>query len=372
MTFVMHLVINGSDLGRQRGGNESYLRGLLGGLATVVDPSAVRVSLVVTREGARLQEAEPGWLRFHVVNVGPHRRFPFLLWQQTAILRRLRPSWLVSTFFLPPLTPCHAAVLIHDLSFRAHPEYFPRSMAGYMRLFTGLAVRRADRIIALSQFTQRELLRFYPAAQGKIVTIYPGVGAEFTPDGNPGADDALLATLGIQRPYLLAVGNIHPRKNLDRLLDAWEQLRTAGLPVPTMVWAGLGRWESSVLLDRARAAGVQLLGFVEPADLPALYRRAEALAYPSLYEGFGLPPLEAMACGTPALVPNTTSLPEAVGTAAVTVDPTDVGSLAEGLTRILFDRELRHNLRMRGFAQASGFRWERAAAQLLEALESTV
>jgi alpha-1,3-rhamnosyl/mannosyltransferase len=139
-----------------------------------------------------------------------------------------------------------------------------------------------------------------------------------------------------------------------------------------MVWAGLGRWESSALLDRARAAGVQLLGFVRPENLPALYRRAEALAYPSLYEGFGLPPLEALACGTPALVANTTSLPEAVGTAAVTVDPTDVGSLVEGLARILFDEVLRQDLRVRGFAQAGGFRWEHTAAQLLDVLEGRV
>jgi glycosyltransferase involved in cell wall biosynthesis len=162
------------------------------------------------------------------------------------------------------------------------------------------------------------------------------------------------------------VGNIHPRKNLARLLAAWERLRDSGAPVPAMVWAGLDRWASGDLLSRARAAGVKLLGFVDDAHLPALVRRAEVLAYPSLYEGFGLPPLEAMACGTPVLAANTTSLPEAVGDAAVTVDPTDVSALVDGLARVLLDGSLRQELIARGFARAGQFRWEQAAGRLLD------
>jgi glycosyltransferase involved in cell wall biosynthesis len=167
------------------------------------------------------------------------------------------------------------------------------------------------------------------------------------------ADDEALDALGVRRPHLLA---------------AWEQLRDEGQPVPAMVWAGLGRWESGDLVERARAAGVCLPGFVAAEHLPALYRCAEALAYPSLYEGFGLPPLEAMACGTPVLTSCTTSLPEAVGDAAVTTDPTSVGALAEGLARVLFDTDLRRELRARGLARAAGFRWEGTARLLLGVL----
>lgn len=372
----MHLVINASELGRRRGGNESYLLGLLGGLVAIADSGDVRTSLIVANEGAGLAQ-DDRWLRsFDVVNAGRYRRLPFLLWQQTTILRRLRPDWYISTFFLPPMTPCHAAVLIHDMSFRTHPEYFPSSIAAYMRLFTGLAIRRADIVIALSEFTRREVLHYYPAAEGKMVVVYPGVGDEFTPDGDPAdgdgspADDAVLASLDVQQPYLLAVGNIHPRKNLDRLLAAWVQLRDAAEPVPRLLWAGLDRWSSNKLLMQAQAAGVQILGFVAPAHLPALYRRAEALAYPSLYEGFGLPPLEAMACGTPVLTANTTSLPEAVGDAAVTVDPTDVNALADGLKQVLFDAATRRGLRARGLAHARRFRWDRTADGVLEALRA--
>jgi glycosyltransferase involved in cell wall biosynthesis len=363
----MHLAINASDLGRQRGGNESYLLGLLVGLSTVAAEAGARVSLLVAGEGARRVAAEPRFQGFDVLDVGPYRRVPFLLWQQTALLRRLRPDWYLSTFFLPPVVPCRAAVLVHDLSFRAHPDYFPRSIALYMRLLTGWAVRRADAVIALSEFTRQEVLRFYPAAR-KIAVVHPGVGREFTPDGDPAADDKALAVLGVVRPYLLAVGNIHPRKNLARLLAAWQRLRDGGHDVPAMVWAGLGRWESGQLVDRARAAGVHLPGFVAPEYLPALYRRAEALAYPSLYEGFGLPPLEAMACGTPVLASDTTSLPEAVGDAAVTVDPTNVDALAEGLAQVLFDAGLRRELRAQGLVRATQFHWARTAHRLLDLL----
>jgi len=367
----MHLVINGSDLGRQRGGNESYLVGMLDGLAAVAKETGIQLSLIVANEGARLVATKPAWRAFNAVDVGPYRRLPFLLWQQTLALRRLRPDWMVSTFFLPPLTPCRAVVLIHDLSFRAHPEYFPRSIALYNRLLAGLAMRRADTVIALSTFTRQEILRFYPAAHHKSVVVCPGVGIEFTPDADPDVDAETLAALGVDKPYLLSVGNIHPRKNMERLLAAWEQLPDARQPLPRMVWAGIGRWQAGDLLARAERAGVQTLGFVPPAHLPALYRQAEALAYLSLYEGFGLPPLEAMACGTPVLASNATSLPEAVGNAAVCVDATDLKAITEGLSQVLFDPDLRRTLQARGLARAAQFTWRRSASELLGALAPT-
>jgi glycosyltransferase involved in cell wall biosynthesis len=364
----MHLAFNASELGRQRGGNESYLLGLFAGLAPIAEQACMRVSLIVADKGRRLIRSDPRFQCLNVIDVGPYRRLPFLLWQQTAILRQLRPDWYISTFFLPPITPCKAGVLIHDLSFRAHPEYFPPAVAFYMRLLTSLAVRRAGLVIALSQFTRQEIERFHPSAASKTAVVYPGIGPEFVPDGDPVADDQALAELGIRQPYLLAVGNVHPRKNLGRLLAAWEQLRDAGSQPPPMVWAGIGRWQSQPLLQQARTAGVYLPGFVSARHLPALYRRAKALAYPSLYEGFGLPPLEAMACGTPVLASNNTALPEAVGNAAVTVDPTQVDAMADGLARVLFDPHLRRTLRTRGLARARQFRWEKSAWQLLDAL----
>ncbi|NLE43622.1 MAG: glycosyltransferase family 4 protein [Chloroflexi bacterium] len=361
----MHLAINATEIGRQRGGNESYLRGLVEGLLSLA--TQVRVTLLATPTGADWC-AERAGATSSIVDIGPYRRVPFHFWQQAAILRRVKPDWYLSTFFLPPVISCRAAVLVHDMSFRAHPEYFPSHIAWYMRILTGAAIRRADRVIALSQFTEREVLRFHPEAQHRTVVVYPGVGAEFALTDDDEVDQRVLDRMGIPSGYIFALGNIHPRKNLSRLLDAYLALKSGGEAVPPMLWAGLPRWDSGHLLQRARSAGVILPGFVPQEDLPAIYRQAAMMVYPSIYEGFGLPPLEAMACGTPVIVSDTTSLPEAVGDAALLVDPTDAQAIGAAITQILRDDSLRLRLRRAGLERARDLTWARTARLLLSSL----
>jgi glycosyltransferase involved in cell wall biosynthesis len=359
--LTMHVAINASEVGRQRGGNESYLAGLIDGLAALDSPVQATLLTCDWDRPLNLPAA------FRRVSLGPYRRLPFFFWQQAAVLRRLKVDWYISTFFLPPVVPCRGAVLVHDLSFRAHPEYFPLTIAGYMRLLTGLAIRRADRVIALSEFTRRELARFHPAAVGKTVVVHPGVDPGFRPEQRSGDEEALRA-YGVEPGYILAIGNIHPRKNLSRLLDAYLQLKARRESTPPMVWGGLRRWESGELLERARSAGVVLPGFIAEEDLPIFYRRAQMLVYPSLYEGFGLPPVEAMACGTPVITSNTTGLPEAVGEAALTVDPISADELAATMERLLGDTALRQRLQEAGIEWAGGFTWKRTAQRLLASL----
>jgi len=360
----MHLAINATEIGRQRGGNESYLTGLLQGLAAI--GVAAATPLLMTPAGlAALPAVTPA--AYPTVNIGPYRQLPFYLWQQTYHLARLRPDWYLSTFLLPAITPCRAAVLVHDMSFRAHPEYFPRFIAFYMRVLTGFAIHRAERVIALSEFTRREILRFHPDVAAKTVVVLPGIDTAFRPA--PDADDAAtLAPYGLTPGYILALGNIHPRKNLVRLLEAYELLRRQHAETPPLVWAGAPRWSSAELVARAQAAGVLLPGFIPQAAMPALYRQAAMLVYPSLYEGFGLPPVEALACGTPVVTSNTTSLPEAVGEAALTVDPTAAPALAEAMGRLLEDAPLRATLCQAGLAWSQCFTWEKTARGLLAAL----
>jgi len=362
----MHLALNVTDIGRQRGGNESYLLGLIDGLRSL--PAADdRFSLIACREGAKDLSAVANLDRFRVIDTGPYRRWPSYLWQQTQAIRRAQTDWYISTFLLPPIVPCRAAVLIHDLSFRAHPDYFPGSIALYMRVLVGAAMHRAEVVVALSEFTRREIARFYPWALRKTVVVYPGIDRVF--DAVDAGDDVATQHIyGVRQPYLLAVGNIHPRKNLVRLLSAYEQLRARRADPPVMVWAGVERWGSDELRMHAQAVGVQLIGRVEAAHLPALYRGAQALIYPSLYEGFGLPPVEAMACGTPAITSNTTSLPEAAGDAALTFDPLNVDQLANAIERVIADAALRAELRKRGLAQAARLNWTATAAQLMQTL----
>jgi glycosyltransferase involved in cell wall biosynthesis len=365
----MHLAINATDVGRQRGGNESYLVGLLEGLRSQPDTArGDRFTLLACREGLAALAAWPWPDRFRILDTGPWNRWRSYLWQQTQVLRRERPDWFLASFLLPPVVPCRAAVVVHDLSFRAHPDYFPVNITLYMTLLVGWAVRRADSVIVVSEFTRDEMRRFYPSAAAKTRVVYNGVGCEFTAEGDANADAEALRRYGVRPPYILAVGNIHPRKNLGRLLNAYEQLKRARADLPPLVWVGVERWGASQLHARARAVGARLTGRVAPEDLPAFYRRAALLAYPSLYEGFGLPPVEAMACGTPVVASSVTCLPEVLGEAALLADPMDTADWADAIQRVLFDLSLRADLRERGLARAAQFSWAKTAKQILLAL----
>jgi glycosyltransferase involved in cell wall biosynthesis len=363
--LAMHLVINAMEVGRRRGGNESFITGLAEGLATLDSP--IQVTLLTCDWGGPLDLPSV----FQQVNLGRYRRLPFFLWQQTAALRRLSADWYLANFFLPLCMPCKGAVAVHDLSFRAHPEYFPWTVAWYMRWLTGLSVKRAHCVLTGSEFSRQELLHFYPVDKEKVVSVHYSVAAEFQPAADAvttNVDQVTLTRYGVTPPYILALGNIHPRKNLARLLDAYLRLRQQDTDVPLMVWGGLERWGSGELLEHARDAGVIITGFVAQEDLPALYRQAMMLVYPSLYEGFGLPPLEAMACGTPVITSDRTSLPEVVGEAALLVDPTDVEAIAAAMARLIDNVPLRQHLREAGIERASELTWRHTAQRLLASL----
>ena len=362
----MRIAINATEIGRQRGGNESFLLGLLDGWRSlsITEP----LTLLACAEGRPALAKVPNPHRFNVIDTGPYRRWSSYVWQQTQALRQIRPDWYLSTFLLPLHVPCRAAVIVHDVSFRAHPEYFPRSIAAYMRMLVSWAMRRAAVVLTISDFTRREIQHYYPSTARKTVVVSCGVGSEFTAEGDAETDRVALQAYGIESPYLLAVGNIHPRKNLGRLLDAYLTLRSDLPNTPNLVWAGVERWGSTDLQQRARATGVNLPGRIAAEHLPALYRQALALAYPSLYEGFGLPPVEAMACGTPIIASNTTSLPEVVGEAALLIDPLNVNDLAAALRRVVTDAALRGQLRERGLSRVRLYRWATVADRVWQAL----
>jgi alpha-1,3-rhamnosyl/mannosyltransferase len=236
-----------------------------------------------------------------------------------------------------------------------------------MRVLTRQAIRQAERVIALSDFTRQELKRFEPSVLAKTVVVYPGVGAEFS--AQAGADDTdIIQHYGLTPGYIMALGNIHPRKNLARLLEAYMALRRRCPSAPAMVWGGLQRWDSAELVCNARSAGIVLPGFIAQEHLPAIYRNAAMLVYPSLYEGFGLPPLEAMASGTPVVTGNVASLPEAVGDAGLMVDPTDSAAIADAMARILSDVSLIGRLREAGLERVQQFTWKENARRLLASL----
>lgn len=360
----MHLVVNGSELGRNRGGNETYIAGLLDGLASLY--TDIRVTVLTCQWDAA--PAVPGEMA--TVSLGRYRPLPFWLWQQTQVLNDLKPDWYLANYFLP-LMRCRGAVVVHDASFRAHPEYYPRLTAWYMHLLTGISMRRAERVITVSEFSRQELARLYPTTRGKTAIVPNAMSDHYRPaatEDEVRRDAETLARYGVVVPFVLALGNIHPRKNLERLLEAYSLARAQDAAVPAMVWVGKQRWGADNLLARARDAGVKITGFVPQEALPAFLRSAQMLVYPSLYEGFGLPPLEAMACGTPVITSNTTSLPGVVGNAALLVDPMSVDAIATAIVRLSRDDELRRDLSAKGLERAGLYSWRRAAEELLSAL----
>ena len=272
-------------------------------------------------------------------------------------------------FTLPPVRKGTRTILtVHDLSFVRAPETATPGLRAYLNQVVPRSVARADHILADSEATRQDLIDLYDTDPAKISVLYSGVEARFRPIADVERLQAVREKYGIGNgPYLFSVGTVQPRKNYARLAEALHRLNRPDLK---LVIAGGKGWLNDDLYRTVQTLGmeeqVRFLGFADDADLPALYNGAEVFAYPALYEGFGLPPLEAMACGTPVVTSNVSSLPEVVGEAGLVVEPTDVEALAFALARALDDDELRGTLRERGLARARLFTWERAAAQLLD------
>jgi glycosyltransferase involved in cell wall biosynthesis len=248
-----------------------------------------------------------------------------------------------------------------------------------MRLMTRLAARSADRIFAVSGATRDDLTRVLRVPDEKVVVIHEAVGAEFAVRADELAVDGVIRRYGLRRPYCLFVGNLEPRKNLSRLIEAFGLLRAragwgaAGAPPPQLVLAGTRGWlYNGIFADVATRGGVAdivFTGYVPAADLPALYAGAACFVFPSLYEGFGLPVLEAMASGAPVVASRVGAIPEVAGDAALLVDARRPQELAEAIATVLTDRTLRDRLVIRGRARARQFTWETVARQTLAVYE---
>ncbi len=283
---------------------------------------------------------------------------------------RMRPP---DVLFVPahvlPLTPGRAVATVHDLGYRYFPRAHPWASRVYLEWGTRHNARAGRLVIADSNATREDLVRFYRVPADKIRVAYPGVRPGLGPVRDAAAVRDTLCRYGIEPPYVLYVGTLQPRKNLTRLIEAFAQVP----PPHQLVLAGRKGWMYDAILRRAEELGigdrVRFTGYVPDEDLPALLSGAALFAFPSLYEGFGLPVLEAMACGAPVVCSNTSSLPEVAGEAAVLVPPTDTEALAAAMNRVLADDALRAELIRRGQERVKLFTWRRCAEEILKALE---
>ena len=288
-----------------------------------------------------------------------------ILWEQFAlplVAARAGFDLLHSAAFVVPLAhPGPHVVTVYDLSFLITPERFRPGRRRYLSLFTALSCRRARRVIAISENTRADLARRYRLPLEKIDVAYPGVGAQFCP--RPAEEVAAFRQQhALPETFVLSIGTIEPRKNLNGLIRAFARLN---LPEVKLVLAGGKGWMYEEIFRLIEYLGLNnsviLPGFVAERDLPLWYNAAAVFAYPSVYEGFGLPPAEALACGTPVVVADTSSLPEVVGEAGLRVPPEDADALADALHAALTDSALIDSLRERGPQQAARFSWQRTA-----------
>lgn len=268
---------------------------------------------------------------------------------------------------LLPLRRASSILTVHDLIFRLFPAYhLPLN-----RLFLGLAMpvflRRASHVMTVSQASRGDLLRLYGLPAGKVSVVPEGVAPRYRPVPDGPQRETVLRRYGVRRPYLLVVGVIEPRKNLPMLFRALRGLLAGGFSHQLVVAGSRGWLDEPIVREAGQMApDVRLTGYVDEEDLPALYSAADLLAYPSLYEGFGLPALEAMACGTPVVASRAGALPEVVGDAGVLLDPLDVEGWVEALASLLRDEERRRELSRLGRERAAGLTWERAARQTVQ------
>jgi glycosyltransferase involved in cell wall biosynthesis len=270
--------------------------------------------------------------------------------------------------FLGPGGGARRVVTIHDAFAFVTPQTHNRLDTWRYRTQLPHAARRADAVVTVSECSRRDLISHLGLPPRVVHTTVEGVDPSLRPVPDGAARRAVLARYGIKAPFLLYVGAINARKNTARLLEAYARVR-ARHPQVSLVIGGQRQWRTdgmdATLGRLALGDDVRFTGYLDDADLPALYSAAEAFVFPSLYEGFGLPPLEAMACGTPVVTSGVSSLPEVVGDAALTVDPHDVEALASAMERVLTDPALRAALIRRGLVRAARFTWERAARETL-------
>ena len=371
-TQTLRIAIDAHSVGARLGGNETYAINLIKALAEIDQTNLY--TLYVTKRDA-IERFANRWPNFTVKQTLPHTplvRIPLTLSRE---LRRNPVDVLHVQYTAPPLAPCPIVTTIHDLAFEHLPETFNRRSWMQLRLTVRRTARQSAQIITVSEYSRQDILNTYRIPSDQITVTPEAASEKFFPVTDAIELKAVRETYGIERDYILSLCSIQPRKNLVRLVEAYCLLgkSSADVKPPQLVLAGKRGWRDHETLRAVQresvARDIVFTGYVAEKHLNALYSGATCFVYPSYFEGFGLPILEAMRCGTPVVAGNRTSVPEVAGKAAVFFDPFDTNSLVDAFQRLLPDPEYRATLSAKGLQRASEFTWKTTARLTLEVYE---
>jgi glycosyltransferase involved in cell wall biosynthesis len=360
----MRFSVDAHAIGCHLTGNEVYIRNLLHEFARL-DRSSDFIAYV-SKPGAHLQVPER--IQISRVSENPFRRLGLDLPMK---LRYDKPDLLHVQYTGPLACSIPLVVSIHDVSYLEHPQYFTRFRSTQLRLTVKRTAEAAARILTPSEFSRRAILRHYKLDERKVVVVPNAVSSSFRPVERESAAAIVEEKFGIRGPFILTVGDLQPRKNHLGLLHAFEEtLRQHPHLAHRLVFVGKETWYSKELhraVMRSSVAGrVDFTGFVEDPDLLHFYGACDLFVFPSFYEGFGLPILEAMACGRAVACSNSTAMPEVANAAGILFDPYSVSEMTRAISDVLLDDEMRVRLERLGTNRAASFTWERAAQRTLD------
>ncbi len=273
----------------------------------------------------------------------------------------------------PPYATIPYVVMMHDIIHEYLPEYYPRYLRFMMRMLYPISARRASRVLTVSESSKRDIVKYFRIPEEKVIVTYNGVSDDFCPVKNRDKIRNTLEKYGILDNYILYVGRLEPRKNLPRLIRAFHALKKEKRISQKLVIVGMKYFKYEEIYTTVEELNLKndvvFTGRVEDNELPLFYSGARLFVYPTIAEGFGLPPLEAMACGSPVITSNTSSLPEIVGDAGILVDPYKINDLAEAMYRVLSDESLRKGMKAKGIERAKRFSWEYTARMTIEVFQ---
>jgi glycosyltransferase involved in cell wall biosynthesis len=360
----MRVAVDAHAIGQRLTGNEVYVRTLIGRYPRL-DSEAEFITYIASREALSWV---PPTARLRWVSKNPFVR---LGGEMSAKLRRDRPDLVHVQYTAPLFCPVPIVVTIHDVSFMEHPEFLPAPRARQLQISTRYTVKRAARIITISEFSRQHIARVFGVDPGVIAVTPLAAQESFRVMNRELAARMVRERFGIDRPYILHVGDLHPRKNQIGLIQAFRELLAAHPNLPhLLVLAGKHTWFAPKILDQVRRSGlaerIVAPGFVGDDLLPALYNAADVFAFPSFYEGFGLPVVEAMACGRPIVCSSATALPEVVDGAGLFFDPHNLGEQTRALRDILVDPELSRRMERKSLQRAAFYDWRETARQTLD------